>query len=147
MLCWRRRQRDTVILKWEERSEGRVTEYSCGEVLSKREDISKSFHIYNLILSLNVPEASKLGLIIFIFQRRIWGAKRLSDLAICRFLHIVWWFLSITPREDEGASMVLLMIKTPFDCFWELKGFILSKLSSLLPLSAILFCDPKVSWQ
>lgn len=62
---------DIVIRKWEERSEGRVTEQRCGGMLSKGEAISKSFHIYNLILSLNIPEASKLGLIIFMFQKRM----------------------------------------------------------------------------
>lgn len=58
----------TMVIKWEERSQGRVTKCSRGEMLSKRENIAKSHHIYNLILSLNIPEAGKLALIIFIFQ-------------------------------------------------------------------------------
>lgn len=58
----------TMVIKREEGSRGRVTKCNCGEMLSKRENIAKSRHIYNLILYLNIPEAGKLELIIFYFK-------------------------------------------------------------------------------
>lgn len=55
--CLNANRKDTEIkkenLKIKEIRNGRMRPHSCGEVSCKRDDISKSCHIYNLILSLN----------------------------------------------------------------------------------------------